>query len=231
MAKILTNTQKGTMYNNMLCRCLNKEWQQQYGKHYIGHSVCKEWLEDKYAFYAWVDEHYYQIPDTRIDLDHNIIDIHNTVYSPDRCLFVPHDVNCFFEFVEPGNQIRHLKDGTYRVSVTSKLTDPNYSIISKIFDDCPAETWNDALAQFVARKSLLRDLFLDKYYGKIPKEVYDIIASKNIAQINKDKFRYDESGKVPVYINGEGSLIVNYDTGEYWWDKADEYRDLSHSIA
>lgn len=229
MTKI-SDTKKNYMWHTMKNRCYNAKWQDENGKHYRGHTVCKEWLEDMYAFYDWVDEHYYQIHGVQIDLDHNVIDVHNTVYTPDKCLFVPHDVNVFFEHIEPGIQIRQLKNGTYSVSVTSKLTDPNYDIVSKLFKECPAETWNDALAQFVVRKTLLRDLYLDKYYGRIPKDVYDIIATRNIAQINRDKFRYDESGKVPVYINGEGSLVVNYDTGEYWWDKAEEYRDLAHRI-
>lgn len=216
---------------NMVRRCYDIEWQQKHGKHYIGHTVCKEWLNNREAFYEWVRANYYTIPGVQIDLDHNIIDIHNTVYAPDKCIFVPHDVNCFFEFVEPGTQIRQLNDGTYRVDITSKHSDPNYRAIHKLFKSCPAKNWNDALAQYVAQKTVLKHLLLDKYYGKVPKNVYDILCSKNIAQINKDKFRYDEAGKVPVYINGAGDLMVNYDTGEYWWAKEHEYIDLSHRIA
>lgn len=227
----IPDKKKNAMYDNMKQRCYNIKWQDENGKHYRGHTVCEEWLHSRREFFKWVEPRYYEIPGVQIDVDHNVIDAHNTVYAPDKCLLVPHDINVFFEHLEPGSQIRHLSNGTYSVSVTSKLTDPNYEIVSKIFKECPAETWNDALAQFVVRKTLLRDLYLDKYYGKIPKDVYDIIATRNIAKINRDKFRYDESGKVPVYINGEGSLIVNYDTGDYWWDKAEEYRAISHRIS
>ena len=198
----LSNKKKNDMWQRMRTRCYDAEWQKKYGKHYIGHTVCKEWLTDKNAFYKWVDDHYYQIHGTQMDLDHNIKDLNNTVYSPDKCLFVPHDVNAFYETLRVGKySIKQTQDGRYKVKVESIIWKgrSDLKILDSLFGEFMCDSWNDALSQFCVKKTLINELYLYKYQGRIPREVYDAMCNLNVVALNAHLYHWDEPGTPTIY--------------------------------
>lgn len=57
--------------------------------------VCEEWLN--YTNYKqWFDKNYYTIQDQQMELDKDILDKGNKIYCPEKCIFVPHNINSLF---------------------------------------------------------------------------------------------------------------------------------------
>lgn len=57
--------------------------------------VCEEWLN--YTNYKqWFDKNYYTIQGQQMELDKDILDKGNKVYCPEKCIFVPHNINSLF---------------------------------------------------------------------------------------------------------------------------------------
>lgn len=54
--------------------------------------VCNEW-HNLFIFDKWYRENFYSIPDQRMELDKDIIQKGNKIYSPDTCVFVPQRIN------------------------------------------------------------------------------------------------------------------------------------------
>ena len=81
-------------WHSMLQRCYDEKLQQKYPT-YKGCKVCDEW---KYYpnFKKWYDENYYEIEGQRMELDKDILNKRNKVYSPETCFFVPRHINSLF---------------------------------------------------------------------------------------------------------------------------------------
>lgn len=57
--------------------------------------VCEEWLN--YTNYKqWFDKNYYTIQGQQMELDKDILDKGNKIYCPEKCVFVPHNINSLF---------------------------------------------------------------------------------------------------------------------------------------
>lgn len=85
-----------TLWNNMNTRCYNENYHAE-SPQYIGCEVCQEWLDDKENFYDWVKENYYTVGSEQMDLDKDILVKNNKIYSPETCIFAPHNINVYFE--------------------------------------------------------------------------------------------------------------------------------------
>lgn len=91
--RIGTNNRKElsyTCWSNMIRRCFDVECQKKHPT-YIGCHVCDEWL-DFSKFKRWFDKHYIK----GWCLDKDILVKGNKEYSPDKCCFVPNDINTLF---------------------------------------------------------------------------------------------------------------------------------------
>lgn len=88
---------KTIQYNywyDMLRRCYNKKALEKRPT-YEDKYVCEEWLNFQ-NFAKWFDENYYKINGERTELDKDIINKGNKIYSPETCVFVPHRINSLF---------------------------------------------------------------------------------------------------------------------------------------
>jgi hypothetical protein len=83
---------------DMHYRCYSVKLHEKYPS-YIGCSVCDEWKNFN-TFYKWYQENYYEVEingkKSNMDLDKDIIHKGNKVYSPDICVYVPHEINTLF---------------------------------------------------------------------------------------------------------------------------------------
>ena len=78
----------------MLARCYDP-YELNKNPTYINCTVCKEW-HNLQNFAKWYEENYYEIPNESMELDKDILIKGNKIYSPQTCIFVPHNINCLF---------------------------------------------------------------------------------------------------------------------------------------
>lgn len=76
----------------MLTRCYSDAFPKKY-QSYIGCQVCNEWLNFQ-NFAGFYYEYTYKEPHWQIDKD--IIQKGNKIYAPDKCAFVPPEINKLF---------------------------------------------------------------------------------------------------------------------------------------
>ncbi|WP_083952989.1 hypothetical protein [Heyndrickxia acidicola] len=82
-------------WHAMMTRCYSERVKEKQPT-YKDCRVTDEWHNFQ-NFAAWYDENYYAIEgQKRMDLDKDILHKHNRIYSPDTCVFVPHDINLLF---------------------------------------------------------------------------------------------------------------------------------------
>ena len=91
------NKQNTPAYNqwvSMLERCYCEKRRHR-TKAYVKCEVCKEWLNFQ-NFAEWYYENYYQIDDDIMQIDKDILEKGNKIYSPDTCVFVNNKINSIF---------------------------------------------------------------------------------------------------------------------------------------
>ena len=62
---------------------------------YVDKYVCEEWHNFQ-NFARWFDDNYYDIENDKMELDKDILQKGNKVYSPETCIFVPQRINQLF---------------------------------------------------------------------------------------------------------------------------------------
>ena len=81
-------------WTHMLERCYSNKYHEKY-PNYKDCECYKEWHNFQ-NFAEWYYENYYEIEGERMCLDKDILTKHNKIYSPDTCIFVPHNINMLF---------------------------------------------------------------------------------------------------------------------------------------
>lgn len=95
--KVWENDKKTKCYTTwygMLQRCFDEECKLKHNT-YLGVTVCEEWLNYQ-NFAKWYYKNYYEIEGQRMELDKDILVKGNKIYSPETCVFVPHNINVLF---------------------------------------------------------------------------------------------------------------------------------------
>lgn len=83
------NTKSYDTWHSMLTRCYCPKVQARYPT-YLGCSVSDEWLEYQ-DFGDWFEDHEYSHHGYHLDKD--LLIPNNKIYAPDRCVFVPQELN------------------------------------------------------------------------------------------------------------------------------------------
>lgn len=148
-------------WHNMKNRC----YQNAYHKNnpaYIGYDVCEEWLNFD-SFKEWHIDNYYKIDGCQMDLDKDILIKGNKLYSPDTCMFVPHEVNTLFEVQR---QRKHnepigvcICPNYYRASIKGRHLG-SYKTMEQAF-----------MAYKEAKENLIKEV-AEKYKNQIPDKLY-----------------------------------------------------------
>ena len=79
---------------HMLERCYDPKFHEK-NPTYKGCKVYDELLNFQ-NFGSWFDDNYYEIDGERMCLDKDILNKGNKIYSPNTCIFVPHNINSLF---------------------------------------------------------------------------------------------------------------------------------------
>ena len=183
--KKLNKDEKGSRYSNMKARC-GKEYQDRNPRYY-GTYMCDKWLEDREAFYKWLDENYYEVEgEKQMDIDKDILQYGNKQYHYNLCLIVPHSINTFYENIEVG-----------KTSITQNVLTKKYTV--KVYDNgqwiCAnsIDTYNHALDKYCEIKQGILVSKAKALKDKIPEKVYMALMNTDVKAINSKYYLANES--------------------------------------
>lgn len=161
----LSKTQCNRIYNNMYNRCYNEKIHET-RPWYKDCTVCDEWLQDKYAFYDWVNDGNFYIIDGEktVELDHDILVKGNKIYSPDTCIFVPKSINSMFGGSSKKKN-NGLPVGVVQVGAKYRPQVKGY----RTTYETPEEAWKI----YAEHKKARIIVMADEYVGKIPYKLYE----------------------------------------------------------
>ena len=162
------------VWHSMLQRCYSEEYHKKYPT-YVGCEVDKEWLNFQ-EYGKWFERNYYEIEGEQMCLDKDILVKHNKIYSPDTCIFVPHNINVLFTK-------RDNNRGDYPLGVSYNKQDKKFQATCSIYDFKENKTqlkhlgyYNTPEKAFETYKQFKEKHIkkvADYYKGLIPKKLYD----------------------------------------------------------
>ena len=136
--------------------------------------VCEEWLN--YTNYKqWFDKNYYTIQGQQMELDKDILDKGNKIYCPEKCIFVPHNINILF--VKSNKNRGDLPIGVYFKKKNNKYCSQcnattkegkRYNAYLGLFNT-PEEAFY-AYKQF--KENYIKEV-ADEYKDRIPQKLYE----------------------------------------------------------
>ena len=100
-----TTTKCYCTWFNMMKRCYDPNSRDY--EMYKDCEVMRKW-HNYQAFAEWWDKEYYEIPNTVMSLDKDILKKGNRLYSPRTCCIVPLDLNSAFA-IEGGTYYKHIR--------------------------------------------------------------------------------------------------------------------------
>ena len=173
---IMSDSVSYITWRHMLSRCYDKKTKsyENYGGQ--GVSVCEEWMSYK-IFKEWFDKNYYEISNDKMNLDKDILNKGNKIYSPNNCIFVPSNINKLFTKTNKtrGNYpigVYCNKELKRYVAQCSKIQSngKKYQTYLGSFDT-PKEAF---IAYKIYKENYIKEI-ADKYKYEIPQELYDAL--------------------------------------------------------
>jgi len=144
---------------------------------YIGCSISDEWLNFQ-TFAEWHINNYYEIKDNKMNLDKDILNKGNKIYSKENCIFVPSNINCMFTKTDAKRrkypigvcQVSGRKtEGGYRASCCNGRKNKIYLGVY--------QTPEKAFDIYKEYKERTIKLVADEYKDRIPTKLYDALNS------------------------------------------------------
>ena len=158
-------------WKNMIQRCYS-DVVHKLKPYYMDKEVCIEW-QNYQNFKIWFDAHY--IPDTKVDLDKDLLCKESNMYSPETCVFMTHFLNTVFEERGIKSNITESKDG-FKVYMM---------ILNKKQDIGVFKTKEQAYSAFIEYKKKYIEELAESCKGKVQDCVYQAMLVWN------DKLRCD----------------------------------------
>ncbi len=169
-------------WRNMLRRCYDVKYQAR--PTYKGCTVCEQWHSYK-NFKAWYKANYYEIEGQRMEIDKDIIQKGNKIYSPQTCVFVPTCINSLF--IKCNATRGDLPVG---VSINKRSDYRKYQVHCQIFqlDSATSKhtgigcfpTINQAFIAYKITKEANIKLVANYYKEQIPNELYDAMMTYEV---------------------------------------------------
>lgn len=168
-----TDTKAYDMWVRMLERSCSKNYTEKHPT-YKDVSLCEEW-KCFTTFYSWFEDNYYELPNTRMELDKDIIIKGNKLYSPETCVVVTQDINCLFTK-------RQNHRGDYPIGVSYNSREDKYSAsCSNPFGNGRQDflgnhnTIDKAFKTYKKHKEMIIKQVADYYKGRIPNKLYEAL--------------------------------------------------------
>ena len=168
------NTRVYDTWKRMLERCYSEKFHE-INSTYKGCEVEKDLLNFQ-NFAKWYYDNYYEIEGQIMELDKDILVKGNKIYSPETCVFVPHNINSLF--IKRDN-----KRGEYPIGVSYNKRNKKFVAKCNVYDfenkkkktkhlgyyDAPEDAFN-SYKQF--KEKHIKEV-ADYYKDKIPQKLYD----------------------------------------------------------
>lgn len=118
------NKKISSVWKNILDRCYRNEDKRYKFYGAKGITVCEEWLNFQ-NFAAWYEEYSsWNINNYKLELDKDILSninhLETKIYSPNTCLLIPSDLNCFLLGDNLNCGLKQNKNDTYYVAIKDK---------------------------------------------------------------------------------------------------------------
>ena len=164
----ISNLKSYKHWVDMLYRCYHKNIINKLPT-YIDKEVCKEWF--CYAnFKQWFDVNYYEIDGQQMELDKDILLKGNKLYSPETCVFVPHNINMLFV---KANKIR----GDYPIGVQYDKTRNKFIATVTINNKKKFlgrfNSIEEAFFTYKTHKEEIIKNMAEEYKDRIPQKLYE----------------------------------------------------------
>lgn len=138
-------------------------------KTYKNAIVCDEWHNFQ-NFAKWYEENFYEIENKRMDLDKDILVKNNKIYSPETCIFVPHDINMLF--VKSNKSRGNLPIGVSLIKNNNVYRARLMIEQKEVHLGCFTEKIDAFYAYKNTKENYIKQI-ADEYNDKIPKKLYD----------------------------------------------------------
>jgi len=154
------------IWRNIFERCYDEKTLKKYPT-YIECSVCEEWHNFQ-NFAKWYNENYYNIEGQVMNIDKDILFKGNKIYSPEKCVFVPKEINVLF--TKSNKRRGNCPIGVY-------LARDGGRYIAQCYDKKTIylgihSTPEEAFEVYKEYKEDVIKKIADKYYGLIPEKLY-----------------------------------------------------------
>lgn len=164
-----SHTQAYKIWKHILTRCYNKQFHIKEPS-YSKCVMCKEWLTFS-NFKQWFDEHYID----GWELDKDILFKGNKEYSPDKCCFVPHEINIMFTKSE-------AKRGDYPIGVSKHGSGFRARVLAlnKSVNIGTYKTTQEAFDAYKRAKEEYIRLISEKWKEKLDHSVYNALQNYKV---------------------------------------------------
>lgn len=168
------HTQCYKTWQHMLERCYDNKYKEKHPT-YVDCEVCNEWHNFQ-NFAEWYYNNYYDVDDETMCLDKDILNKKNKIYSPNNCIFVPHNINVLFV---KSDKTR----GEYPIGVDYHKNTNKFRARCSIYDHQTKtyknkhlgfyDTINEAFKIYKKFKEYYIKKVANYYKGQIPAKLYD----------------------------------------------------------
>lgn len=146
-------------WTGMLQRCYDEKFHERQPT-YIDCEVSDKWHNFQ-NFARWYKENYYEIDGEKMELDKDILNKGNKIYSPETCVFVPNIINVLFT--------KNDKSRGDSVIGTHRLKNGKYVVNCHLFNPETVKSKNEYLGRYDTQEKAF--------------EVYKYYKEKNIKEV------------------------------------------------
>ena len=150
---------------NMIRRCYSESFHKKEPT-YESCTVCEEWHNFQ-NFAKWFDENYYECGEN-LELDKDILNKSNKIYSPETCVLVPTRINLLFTK-------RQKSRGEYPIGVSYSKREKKYQSRCNVF------SYDEKICKFLGYYNTPEEAFYkykefkEDYIKKVAEEYKDVI--------------------------------------------------------
>ena len=160
------NTKAYSMWQGMLRRCYDFKYLEKKPT-YEQCEVCEEWHNFQ-NFAQWFEMNYYEIEDSTMNLDKDILIKNNKVYGPDTCLIVPSEINSLFTKTNAKRGNLPIGVDFHNNKFRASMNIHGKHVHIGVYDNI-----EDAFSAYKMRKETYIQEIADEYRYEIPEKLYE----------------------------------------------------------
>jgi hypothetical protein len=163
-------------WHSMMTRCYSDKYQEKQPT-YVGCTVDERWHNFQ-NFAAWYDQNYYDVEGQRMQLDKDILIKRNKIYSQEKCVFVPQNINKLFikKELKRGNLPIGVSFHKYNKNFVAQCTNGKGKQLHLGSYDTPEKAFQSHKKY---KEELIKQI-AGEYKGIIPDRLYDAMISYQV---------------------------------------------------